>query len=307
MTKSTRSLAAAGLAAALVIAACGGDDGEEGAAGGETTAAEGAETTAAEGGGGSEGGAVDCQPIEDGVLTVVTSLPGPNFWGSGEATPDEISSGLEYDLATLIAEACGLTMEFRNENFDAIVAGQIPEDSYDIIFSQVTIREERDEVVDFTVSYFKSDQGILVQEGTTIESFDDLAPLAVGVQAGTTAEFFFSEEGPWAGTLENGTQSFPDLTAAYAALSAGQVDAVVIDTAINLGQAAASDGALVVPAQMVTGEEYGAIVPEGSPKKAIFDDIMQGLIDDGTVAELTAEYLGGDPGEVPVIEVPAGG
>ena len=62
-------------------------------------------------------------------------------------------------------------MEFRNENFDAIVAGQIAEDSYDIALSQVTITDDRKKVVDFSVPYFKSDQGLLVRKGTemTIE------------------------------------------------------------------------------------------------------------------------------------------
>ncbi|MEO5723153.1 MAG: hypothetical protein ABIR12_02260, partial [Ilumatobacteraceae bacterium] len=32
---------------------------------------------------------VDCKPVKPGVLSVVTSLPGPNFWGSsgGEIDP----------------------------------------------------------------------------------------------------------------------------------------------------------------------------------------------------------------------------
>ena len=69
------------------------------------------------------------------MLSVVTSLPGPNFWGTtkAEVDPDNIKSGIEYDLANMIAAKCGLKMEFRNENFDAIVAGQIDPTSYDIV------------------------------------------------------------------------------------------------------------------------------------------------------------------------------
>ena len=57
--------------------------------------------------------------------------------------------------------------------------------------------------------------------------------------------------------------------------------------------------------QFATGEEYGAIYGKGNGKKAIFDPILQGLIDDGTVNGLIAKYLGGDPSTVPFIEVPA--
>jgi polar amino acid transport system substrate-binding protein len=292
MRSPIRRLVAVLFAAGVVLAACGSSSDE----GGGTTAATG---TA----GGSGGATQDCQPIKAGTLSVVTSLPGPNFWGTkaAEVDPDSIKSGIEYDLATDIAEACGLKMEFRNENFDAIVAGQVAEDSYDIVLSQVTITDDRAKVVDFSVPYFKSDQGLLVRKGTTVSSWDDVKKMKIGVQATTTAEFYFLEVPEW--KLDSDPQSFPDLTSAYEALSSGQVDGVVIDTPINLGQAAQSNGELEVVAQFSTGEEYGAILPKGSPKKAVFDGIIQGLIDDGTVTALIAKYLGGDPSTVPFIKV----
>ena len=119
----------------------------------------------------------------------------------------------------------------------------------------------------------------------------------------TTAEYYCLEVQEW--SLGKDPQSFPDLSSAYGALDAGQVDAIVIDTPINLGQAAQSGGALEVVAQIATGEEYGAIYPEGSPKKAVFDGIIQSLVDDGTVNGFIAQYLGGDPSTVPYIEVGA--
>jgi polar amino acid transport system substrate-binding protein len=298
MRSPMRSLAAIVVAGGVALAACGSSGG--GAA--ETTAAPGtaaAPGTTAAGGGGT----TDCQPVKPGVLSVVTSLPGPNFWGTKaeEVDPDTIKSGVEYDLANDIATACGLKMEFRNENFDAIVAGQIAADSYDIILSQVTITPDRAKVVDFSVPYFKADQGLLVRKGTTVSSWDDVKKMKIGVQASTTAEYYFLQIPAW--KLDSDPQSFPDLTSAYEALSAGQLDAVVIDTPINLGQAAQSNGELEVVTQFSTGDEYGAIYPKGSPKKAVFDGIIQGLIDDGTVTALIEKYLGGDPATVPFTKV----
>ena len=283
------------VAASLFAAACGSDDSSSG-----TTAGSGSDTTA------TGGDAVDCKPVKAGELTVVTSLPGPNFWGTtaAEVDPDAISSGIEYDLAQKLAEKCGLTMKFRNENFDAIVAGQIDPNSYDIILSQVTITEDRAKVVDFSVGYFKSDQGLLVKKGTEVKTWDDVKKLTIGVQASTTAEYYLTS-GEVPGWKLDNVKSFPDLASTYAALNAGQIDGVVIDTPINLGQAAQSGGALEVVGQFTTGEEYGAIFGKDNGKKAIFDPLIQALIDDGTVNGLIAKYLGGDPSTVPVIDVPA--
>lgn len=255
----------------------------------------------------SSGGSTACQPVKAGVLSVVTSLPGPNFWGTtkAEEDPDQIQSGIEFDMANAIAEKCGLKMEFRNELFDAIVAGQIDATGYDIILSQVTITEDRAKIVDFSVGYFKADQGLLVNKGTTVASWDDVKKLTVGVQASTTAEYYVTSGEVPGWTLDD-VKAFPDLTSAYSALNAGTVDAVMIDTPINLGQAAQSGGKLEVVAQFKTGEEYGAIFGKGNGKKAIFDPVIQGLIDDGTVNGLIAKYLGGDPSTVPFVDIPTG-
>ena len=280
------------VAVGLLATACGSDS--------KTPAAG---TTAA---GGTAAAANDCKPVKPGVLSVVTSLPGPNFWGTTkqETDPDLIKSGIEYDMANMIAGWCGLKMEFRNENFDAIVAGQIDPKSYDIVLSQVTITDDRAKVVDFSVGYFKSDQGLLVNKGTAVKTWDDVKKLTIGVQASTTAEFYVTS-GEVPGWKLDKVKSFPDLAGAYAALSAGTVDGVMIDTPINLGQAAQSGGKQEVVGQFKTGEEYGAIFGKGNGKKAIFDPIIQGLIDDGSINALIAKYLGGDPSTVPFIDIPA--
>jgi polar amino acid transport system substrate-binding protein len=203
----------------------------------------------------------------------------------------------------MIASWCGLKMEFRNEGFEAIVAGQIDPTSYDIVLSQVTITPDRAKVVDFSVGYFKSDQGLLVNKGTAVTSWDDVKKLTIGVQASTTAEFYITS-GQKPGWQLDKVKSFPDLATTYAALSAGTIDGVLIDTPINLGQAAQSGGKLEVVAQFKTGEEYGAVFGKGTGKKAIFDPVLQGLIDDGTINALIAKYLGGDPSTVPFIDIP---
>ena len=295
--KTTRLIAVL-MAGGLLATACGSDT-KTPAAGAGATAAPGASAVPAAGGN-------DCKPVKPGVLSVVTSLPGPNFWGTtkAEVDPDNIKSGIEFDLANMLAAKCGLKMAFRNENFDAIVAGQIDPTSYDLTLAQVTITPDRAKVVDFSEGYFKADQGLLVNKGTTVKTWDDVKKLTVGVQASTTGEFDVTS-GEVPGWQLSKVKSFPDLASAYAALSAGTIDAVMMDTPINLGQSAQSSGKEEVVAQFKTGEEYGAIYGKGNGKKAIFDPIIQDLLDDGSINKLIAKYLGGDPTTVPFVDIPA--
>ena len=91
----------------------------------------------------------------------------------------------------------------------------------------------------------------------------------------------------------------------FAALTAKQIDAVLLDTSIVLGQAAASNGAQEVVAQFKTGEEYGGIYQKGSPNAAAIDKIISGYASDGTLKKLADKWLvpvfKGDPSSIPYL------
>jgi polar amino acid transport system substrate-binding protein len=275
--KLSAVLFAAALAAGLL--GCGDDD-------------DGDDGTAAESGGGGDSG---FQPVTEDTLTVVTSLPAPGFWNGDD--PEELTGGYEYEIVLAMQERLGLgELEVVNVSFDQLVAGQVGD--FDVALSQVTITEEREEVVDFTEPYFASDQGVLVQAGTEIETVEDARAVQWGVQSGTTGSSFITD----VLQPEQEPQVFQDLSAGFAALEAGQVDAFMMDTAIVLAQAAESDGAQEVVAQFVTGEEYGGILPQDSPNADIINDILSELESDGSLAAFAEEWLGGDPSAIPILE-----
>ncbi len=278
-----RHVTAALLAGALVIglAACGSDD-----------TSSGATTTAA-------AGTLPFKPVTADTLTVVTSLPGPGFWNGTD--PAEITGGVEFEMAKAIQAKLGLkNLKVRNENFDTIVTGAVKD--YDIALSQVTITDERAAVVDFSGAYFESQQGILTRADTKVATIEEAKALKWAVQTGTTGELLINT------TLKPTTeaQPFQDLAAAFTALEAGQVDAVAMDTAIVLGQAAGSDGKLAVPAQFTQPggpDKYGAIFPKGSENKATLDAIILSFLADGSLDKWATQYLTKSPTDLTTITI----
>jgi polar amino acid transport system substrate-binding protein len=277
-----RRLGAVLLAGALLasLVACGDDDDDE---------TGGSSDTTAEGSGGA-----DFTPVTDDTLTVVTSLPAPGFWNGDD--PDSITGGYEYEIAKALQERLNLSdLKIVNVSFDQLVAGQVGD--FDVALSQVTITDERKQVVDFTEPYFESDQGVLVMEGTQVETIDDAKALQWGVQSGTTgADYLTAEVQP-----DQEPQVFQNLADGFAALEAGQLDAFMMDTAIVLAQASESDGNQEVAAQFKTGEEYGGILPLDSPNADAINAILTELKDDGSLAEFATDWLGGDPSAIPVL------
>jgi polar amino acid transport system substrate-binding protein len=292
------------VALSIGAAACGGDDDDDDAGGSDST------TTVAEGGGDCSGpadayntevgSAEDFTPITEDTLTIVTSLPGPGFWEGSDDDPTQVNAGLEYDMAQAMKEAFGLAnLEVRNETFDAIVAGTVTD--YDLALSQVSITCERAEVVEFTEPYFESNQGVLVaaDSGVTVTSIEEAKAIKWGAQTGTTALDLLAELEP-----DEEPAVYQQLPDAYTALEADQVDAVLIDTAINLGQAARSGGRLEVVSQFEQPggpDQYGGLLPEGTDDAGAINAVLQEMKSSGQLDELIAENLTTDPGNLPVI------
>lgn len=231
-------------------------------------------------------------------LRVATSLPAPGFWNGD--TPDDITGGFENGVAEEIAERLGYDgFSLKNVSFDGLVAGKVK--GFDLALSQVTITKDRAKVVAFTTPYFSSDQGIMVKAGTTVDE-SNITTIQWGVQGATTAQTFLEDEVK----PDDEPRSYQETTQAFAALQAGQVDAVLLDTSIVLQQASESDGVFEVVGQFKTGESYGGIMPKGKNLKKKIDKAIKAMAADGTLAALSEEFLspvlGGDPQQVPYLE-----
>jgi ABC-type amino acid transport substrate-binding protein len=259
---------------AVVAAGCGGDE--------EEPAGQGA------------GGAALSGLVTEGTLTVGTELPAPPFWIGQDY--DSLTGGFEVELAKEIAKRLNLAnVKFVEMPFTGLVAGQ--QCPCDINFSQVTITEERDKVVDFTEPYFDSNQGVLARTGTKVASVEDAKGLRWGGQLNTTGIAYLAD------TIKPSTepQIFNTTVDAFTALSAGQIDAVMLDTPIVLG---AVDEKQVRNAEVVgqfrTGEQYGGVVNRGSKNLAAFNEVIKTLKSEGFVDELFKKHFA-EQAAVPVI------
>lgn len=232
-----------------------------------------------------------------GELKVATSLPAPGFWNGD--TPAQLDGGYEWGIAKDIAKRLGYDgFSVKNFSFDALVAGKAK--GFDLALSQVTITKDRGKVVGFTVPYFDSDQGILVKKGTTVDE-SNLQDIQWGVQGATTGQTFLKDKIK----PTKKPRSYTETTQAFAALQAGQIDAVLLDTSIVLQQASASDGALEVVGQLKSGEHYGGITAKGSKLLKSLNKAIKAEKADGTLSDLADKYLtaefGKDPQKVPYL------
>jgi polar amino acid transport system substrate-binding protein len=284
------------LAIAVGAAACGSSSSSKGANPPSTTAPSSSSSEC----GAVPAGAAGFKPVVADTLTVVTSLPGPGFWEGSDTDPTKLTSGYEYDIAKCMETDFGLhKLVVRNVSFDAIVAGTIT--NYDLALSQISITPARAKVVSFSTSYFQSNQGILMKAGHSVTTLAQAKALKWGVQTATTAVDLLTKIGV---THPHVYQSLADV---YTALQADQINAVLIDTAINLGEAARSKGVFKVVAQFNQPggpDMYGAILPKGSANLAPVNAVFTSMISGGQIKALADKDLTADPGTIPLIQVP---
>jgi polar amino acid transport system substrate-binding protein len=252
------------VAGALIAAGCGGDDDDDG---------------------GDTGGGEDLGLISEGTLSVGTDTPFPPF----EIGQPPNISGYDIDVMNGIAEQLELTPEYTDTGFGTIFR-DTAQGQFDVAAAASTITPGRERTVDFTDPYYEAQQALLVEEGSDIQSVDDLSGAIVGSQDGTTGETYANEE-----TDASEVRGFPEGPNAVSALATGQVDAVIIDQPVAV-DAVEKQGGVEIAEEITTNELYGfPVAPDNDALREAMNEALATLKEDGTIDELYEQYFATTP------------
>lgn len=259
----------------IALAGCGSSTG------GNKAAASAAASTAAETG--------DLGLVSAGKLTIGVSPDFPPF----DNMENGNYVGLDIDLAKDLADKLGLEVEYKNLQFDAIVPAVAAGGQVDLGISGITVEPDREKQVNFSDSYYIDDQCIVVMKDNTSVTADDqsalnVAGVTIAVQSGTTGESYAKENFPNATT-----QPYGNATDCFAAMQAGQAQAVVTNKAVGKQMIADAYTDAQVVKEIATGEEYAcAVSKDNDALLSAVNDAIKQLQDDGKLDALVKKYLG---------------
>lgn len=282
MKKKVLAITMAALMAAS-LTACGGGAKETAAA---TTAEEKAEdTTAAESKDETSAEAAETEAAKEaagGKLVMATNAEFPPYeYHDGDAIV-----GIDAEIAKAIADELGMELEIEDIAFDSIIP-EIVSGKADMGLAGMTVTEDRMQSVDFSNTYAKASQKIIVTEDSEIASPDDLKGVIVGVQLGTTGDIYVSDLEADGTTVERYSKGFE----AVQALSQGKIDAVVIDGEPAKTFVAETEG-LKILEESFTDEEYAIAVKKGNTELLEkINGALKTLKDNGTLDEIVAKYI----------------
>lgn len=160
-----------------------------------------------------------------------------------EYTVGEDYYGIDMEIAALLAEKLGKELVISNMDFDSVCLS-VGQQKCDIAMAGLTIKPDREEYVNFTDSYYSASQKLIVKgDDTTFDACTDAASVEailntydastkIGVQNGTTGQFYVEGDAEWGFTgyaatcvgYKNGSLAVQDLIN-------GGVNYVIIDSA----------------------------------------------------------------------------
>lgn len=196
--------------------------------------------------------------------------------------------GIDAEIAQAIADKLGMELKIEDVQFDSIIPG-VQAKKYDIGMAGMTVTDERKESVNFTTSYAKGVQVVIVKEGSDIKSIDDLKGKKIGVQTSTTGDIYATGD-----YGEENITRYDNGAMATQALISGKVDCVIIDNEPAKNYVGANEGLKILETSYVE-EDYAICVNKDNTE--LLDKInaaLDELTKDGTVKTIVDKYIKAD-------------
>lgn len=220
-----------------------------------------------------------CGAKDGNILKMATNAEFPPF----EYIEEGEIVGADVEIAQAIAEKLGKELEIVNIDFDAALTGAAT-GKYDMAVAGITANEDRKKNMNFTDEYYTASQAIIVMADSQIAVANDLKGKKVSCQEGTTGEAYL---------LDNNyeVQSYKTGAEAITALTAGKVDAVVIDDAVARALSEKQEGKTVVLEEALTQEAYAIAIEKGNDE--LTDEIngaLKELKEEGKLVQIFEKY-----------------
>lgn len=204
--------------------------------------------------------------------------------------------GFDIDLLKYISKKLGVKVKFQQvtskTRIPLVAAGTI-----DIAAASMTHKVQRDDSIDFTISYFFDGQSMLVRKDCKKRSAKGFAGMKVGAIQGATSGENFKKVQPKAKIVY-----FQEYPQAIMALRKGKIDAITTDLVWCSTQAKDSKGKLKVTGGTISNEPYGMGVPENESNfRDAINFAIQDAVRDGSYQKLYKKWFGEMPKQLPEV------
>ena len=201
--------------------------------------------------------------------------------------------GFDIDLAREAGKRLGVEVTFKPIDWSAKEA-ELNGKRIDVLWNGLTITEERKANILFTKPYLENRQIIVVPEKSAINVKTDLKGKVVGVQDGSSAVDAVNKDAETAKSLKE-LKKFSDNVTALMDLSAGRLDAIVVDEIVGRYYVAKKPGEYRVLDENFGTEDFGVGTRKDDTElMGKIDKALDDMKADGTAATISTKWFGKD-------------
>lgn len=220
------------------------------------------------------------------VVALNAEFPPYEFKDKGEIT------GIDPDMVREIGKRLGMEVEFLDIAFDSIIPA-IQNNKADIAATGMTVTEDRKQFVNFTDMYQDARQSIIVKDGSSVKSKDDLAGKVIAVQTGTTGDLYCTDE-----FGDDKIERYQKILDGVQALVLGKVDACVVDDQVaiecvnKVNSESTNDDKLIILPTAYVEEHYAMALNKNNTE--LLDKVnaaLREMKEDGTLKTIKEKYI----------------
>lgn len=199
--------------------------------------------------------------------------------------------GFDIDFWAAIAKELGVEYDLQPMDFNGLIPA-LQTGNIDVAIAAMTIKSEREKVVDFAYPYYDAGLIILVRaDEKKIKSLEDLKDKTVATKLGTTSADYVKKN-----AQAKEVKLYPNIDGAYMELATGGADAVLFDSpAVLYYSKTAGKSSTKVVGPLYMGQSYGIAFPQGSPLAEQSSIAILKLMENGTYAKIYKKWFGTEP------------
>lgn len=227
----------------------------------------------------------------DRTVTVVTS-------GTGEPytllADDGTWTGIDAEMWAEIEERTGWEIELKQAAFDAMW-GELDTARADVVANCTAVKEERTDKYYASIPYYGDAQCVIVNDSSSYQTVEDLKGKVVGCTNGQAAQTIIEDLGAEIGFE---VKLYEDSAVGMNDLMLERIDAYANTTTnVNAFTYNNEEADFRFFEENLMANNVAYFLPktdEGAELKEELDKVIQEMLDDGTIAEITEKWMYAD-------------
>lgn len=192
--------------------------------------------------------------------------------------------GVDIEIGKEIAKVLGKKLVVKDIAFDFLI-NEVKSGKADFAAAGMSITEERQQQVDFSIEYTVSNQVVIVKKGSPIQNFDDIVDKRIVVQLGTVADSYAKKNYPNATITQH-----KKYLSAMQDVKSGKADCLIMDE-LPARELLKSNSDLVVLDGILFQDRYGMIVKKGNKDLLNqMNTVLKRLMEENKIEEYILKY-----------------